>query len=244
MPGPETREGSGELSARQWFRTTHWSVVLTAQRFTPDSEAALAKLCETYWYPLYAYVRRRGSSAEDAEDLTQSFFAAFLEKDYLARADPTRGRFRTFLLTAVENFLHNQWDRATALKRGGGKKVLSWDAQSAEERYLNEPVDNTTPETLFEKRWAATLLEQAEFAATGRVQFFGQLRPYLWGDENSKPYADLGRQLNMSVSALKVAVHRLRRRYQDLLRLEIARTVADPAEVDDEIRHLIKIMSE
>ena len=232
------------------FTTTHWSVVLSAvDRASPDSEAALARLCQTYWYPLYAYVRRRGNSPEDAQDLTQSFFASLLEKKYLERADRERGRFRTFLLSSLENFLHNERDRASAQKRGGGHTLVSWDEQDAEGRYLNEPVDNTTPERIFEKRWAATLLEEVlkrlrqEFVANGKTEFFDQLKPHVWSETGATPYSELATRLNMTTVAIKVTVHRLRQRYRDLLRAEIAQTVASPEDIDDEIRHLIEVMS-
>ena len=232
------------------FATTHWSVVLSAiDHASPDSEAALVKLCQTYWYPLYAYVRRRGHSPEDAQDLTQSFFASVLEKKYLDRADRERGRFRTFLLSSLENFLNNEWDRSRAQKRGGGQQTISWDELDAEGRYLNEPVDELTPERIFEKRWAATLLEEVlrklrtEFVAGGKAEFFDLVKPHVWGDDQATPYAQLAAQLNMTVVGIKVTVHRLRQRYRDLLRAEIAHTVENASEVEDEIRYLINVMS-
>jgi RNA polymerase sigma-70 factor (ECF subfamily) len=226
-------------------------VVLAAgDRDSGSAEAALAALCQAYWYPLYAYVRRRGYSAEDAQDLTQSFFAALLQKNYLDRANRERGRFRTFLLSSLENFLANEWDRSMAQKRGGGQRAVSWDEQNAEGRYLNELVDEMTPERIFEKRWAMTLLElvlkrmREEFLVSGKAELFEAIKPHLWSGEPAASYAQLAAQLNLTVVAVKVTVHRLRHRYCDLLRAEIAHTVASPAEVDDEIRHLIKVMSE
>ena len=233
------------------FTTTHWSVVLSAvDQSSPGSGAALARLCQSYWYPLYAYVRRRGYSPEDAQDLTQSYFAGLLEKKYLDRADRQRGRFRTFLLSSLENFLNNEWDRASAQKRGGGQRNISWDEQDAEGRYLNEPVDELTPERVFEKRWATTLLElvlkkmREEFIVSGKAELFEAIKPHLWSEGPAASYSQLAVQLNMTVVAVKVTVHRLRHRYRDLLRAEIAHTVATPGEVDDEIRHLIKVMSD
>ncbi len=233
------------------FTTTHWSVVLSAvDQSSTGSQAALATLCQTYWYPLYAYVRRRGYSPEDAQDLTQSYFASLLEKKYLDRADRERGRFRTFLLSSLENFLNNAWDRASAQKRGGGQRNISWDERDAEGRYLNEPVDKMTPERIFEKRWAATLLESVlkkmreEFLVSGKAELFEAIKPHLWSEGPETSYSQLAVQLNMTVVAVKVTVHRLRHRYRDLLRAEIAHTVATPGEVDDEIRHLIKVMSD
>jgi RNA polymerase sigma factor (sigma-70 family) len=233
------------------FTTTHWSVVLSAvDQSLPGSEAALARLCQSYWYPLYAYVRRRGYSPEDAQDLTQSYFAGLVEKKYLDRADRQRGRFRTFLLSSLENFLNNEWDRASAQKRGGGQRNISWDELDAEGRYLNEPVDELTPERIFEKRWATTLLESVlkrmreEFSVSGKEELFEALKPHLWSEGPATKYSQLAVQLNMTAVAVKVTVHRLRNRYRDLLRAEIAHTVASADEVDDEIRHLIKVMSD
>jgi RNA polymerase sigma factor (sigma-70 family) len=238
-------------SSRQHrFATTHWSVVLAAgDRDSESAESALAALSQAYWYPLYAYVRRRSYSPEDAQDLTQSFFAALLQKNYLDRANHERGRFRTFLLSSLENFLANEWDRSTALKRGGGQRTVSWDEQDAEGRYLNEPADEMTPERIFEKRWAVTLLElvmkrmREEFLVGGKAELFEAIKPHLWSEGPATSYAQLAVQLNMTVVAVKGTVHRLRHRYRDLLRAEIAHTVASPGEVDDEIRHLIKVMS-
>jgi len=215
-----------------------------------DPAAALARLCQSYWYPLYAYVRRRGYSHEDADDLTQGFFAAILAKNYLERADRNRGRFRTFLLSSIENFICNEWDRASAKKRGGGQQIISWGEQDAEGRYRNEPVENFTPERIFEKRWGSTLLGMVleklreEFTIGGRVELFEAVKPHIWGEEPAVSYAELAVQLDMTVVAVKVTVHRLRHRYRDLLREEIAQTVADSSEVDDEIRHLIQVMSD
>ena len=250
VPAPDSNAGPTQ-GPGGFFPTTHWSVVLFAtQDSTSEPAAALARLCQSYWYPLYAYVRRRGYSHEDAEDLTQGFFAAILAKDYLGRADPNRGRFRTFLLSSIENFISNEWDRASAKKRGGGQEIISWEEQDAEGRYRNEPVENLTPERIFEKRWASTLLGMVlqklreEFTIGGRVELFEALKPHLWSEEPALSYAELAARLNMTVVAVKVTVHRLRHRYRDLLREEIAHTVADSTEVDDEIRHLIRIMSD
>jgi RNA polymerase sigma-70 factor (ECF subfamily) len=232
------------------FATTHWSVVLAAgQEASPQSAEALEELCRAYWYPLYVYVRRRGYGPEDAQDLTQGFFAALLTGKYLAQANRERGRFRTFLLTAFDNFLHNEHDRATALKRGGGREIVSWEEHTAEGRYAREPAGGLSPEQIYEKRWAATLLERvlarlrAEFDQAERRELFDQLKPHLWGEDEATPYAQLASRFNMSVSAIKVTVHRLRRRYRNVLREEIAQTVADAAEIDGEIQYLIRVMS-
>lgn len=228
------------------FATTHWSVVLAAgSRDTPQSAAALERLCRTYWYPLYAHVRRRGHGPEDAQDLTQEFFARLLAKHWLTMADPRRGRFRTFLLAALDHFLANEWNRARCQKRGGAHQMISWDCAGAEGRYLAEPVDEVTPETIYQKRWAATVLEEVlrhlseEYAASGKRTFFEAVKVLLWGEKAARPQAEIAPELGLSEGALKATVHRLRRRYRELLRYEIAQTVSSPAEVDAEIRELM-----
>ncbi len=230
----------GQLQLPQ-FPTTHWSAVLQAGKGdSPAASAALEELCRTYWYPLYAYVRRQGRSPEEAEDLTQSFFERLLEKDYVKLADPERGRFRSFLVSALKNFLTDEWTRSTRQKRGGGCALLSWDRQSAEQRYAREPVDQMTPEKIFEKQWAIALLEQVlgrleqEQVQAGREHLFQEVKGWLWGDKGTLAYADLAEQLGLTESALKSAVHRLRLRYRELLRAEIGRTVATPLEVQEE----------
>ncbi len=232
------------------FTTTHWSLVLAAgHNSLPGSQSALEKLCHTYWYPLYAYVRRRGHSPEDAQDLTQDFFARLLRKEYLRHANRQRGRFRTFLLTSLQRFLINEWEKGRSQRRGGGQPVFSLDKDATEGRYQAEPSEESTPEKVFEKRWAVTLLEQVllrlreEFTASGKAEQFEQLKVLLWGEKSSPPYAVVAAQLGLSEGALKVAVHRLRQRYRELLRLEVANTVASPGEVDEELRHLIAIIS-
>ncbi len=241
----------GETSAGDgWFKTTHWSVVLNAAR-TDNARAnpALAKLCQTYWYPLYTYIRRSGHPTEEAKDLTQEFFARLLEKNYLQGIEVDKGKFRSFLLTALKRFLANEWDRANRLKRGGGHQIISLDAEDTENRYRLEPVDPMTPEKLFERRWANTLLGQVmaalegEFAAAGKGQFFKELKPFLSGDDEHASYAEISRRVEVSEGALRVNVHRLRQRYRELLRLEIANTVERPEEIDDEIRYLFSALS-
>ena len=250
MPVPDSEPGRSS-DRQEWFATTHWSVGLAAGK--PDSPLAteaLEKLCRTYWYPLYAYVRRRGHSPADAQDLTQGFFAALLEGNYLSRADREQGRFRTFLLTAINNFLHNEHDRATALKRGGGREIVSWEEKVAEGRYALEPAAGLSPEQIYERRWAATLLEQVlarlrqESSPAGKEELFDQLKPHLWREDDATPYAQLATSFSMTVAALKVTVHRLRQRYRDLLRDEIAQTVAEQTEIEGEIQYLIRVMSE
>lgn len=247
-----TGGGSNPESPRpqEYFATTHWTMVLRATASdTTNARNALEQLCQIYWYPLYAHVRRRGHSVEDAQDLTQEFFARLLERQWLARADESKGRFRTFLLTALERFLANEWDKARALKRGGGRQFVPVQLDTAETRYGVEPADQRTPEQAFEYRWAVTLLEEvlkgleAEFRREGEAELFAALRPCLVGDRASQPYADLAAKLGMSESAVKVAVHRLRQRYRARLRAEVANTVLAPAEVDEEMRHLFNVLA-
>jgi len=227
-----------------WFATTHWSVVLAAgQNDSPGAQAALEKLCRTYWPPLYAYVRRRQFSPEDAQDLTQEFFVRLLDKHFLAAADRRKGRFRTFLLTAVKRFLANEYDRARAQKRGGGRKTVSLEGLGPEARYRREPADTLTPERVFERQWALTLLEQvlarlqAEMAAEGKAALFDAMKGHLTGSQ-AVSYATTAASLGMTEGAVKVAAHRLRQRYRELLREEIAQTVASPDEIEEEVRYL------
>lgn len=236
--------------AARMFVTTHWSVVLTAGRSdTTRARDALAKLCQTYWYPLYAYVRRRGHSPEDAQDLTQEFFARLLEKNWVTNADQTRGRFRSFLLSAMNHFLADEWDKARAQKRGGGVPLVPLQLDTAETRYGREPADNTTPEHSFERRWALTLLDgvlnrlRAEYERESKAELFATLHPCLVGERTAQPYAELAAKMDASEGAVKSAVHRLRQRYRQLLREEIANTVAGPEEVDEELRHLFSLLA-
>jgi len=233
------------------FATTRWSVVLAAgDGETAGSREALARLCEIYWYPLYAFARRWGHTADEAQDLTQEFFARLLEKHYLGDVKPERGRFRSFLLASLKHFLLNERDRVLARKRGGGQVPIPLEFETAEGRYRLEPRDPSTPETIFERRWALTLLDRVlsrlrcEYEESGRGPLFKALQGLLTGQVETPRYADLGALLGMTEGAVKVAAHRLRRRFGELLRQEIADTVADPAEVDDEIRYLFKVLSE
>jgi RNA polymerase sigma factor (sigma-70 family) len=243
MSSNDLADDSASPAARG-FASTRWSLVVAARGEAPEARAALAVLCQAYWHPLYAYARRRLANADDAQDLTQEFFARLLEKDYLQAADPRRGKFRSFLLAAFKHFLANERERATAQKRGGGRRPLPLDFEDGERRYRHEPADATTPETLYARRWALTLLEQAlarlrqEFAAAGKEALFEALKGTLTGDGTAEPYARIGRDLGLSEPAVKTAVHRLRRRYQELLRAEVAQTVASPEEVEDELRDL------
>jgi len=248
MPGTD-RESEG--ADPRFFATTHWSVVLAAgDQSSPETEAALSRLCQSYWFPIYAFVRKKGYSPEPAQDLVQEFFAGFLEKNYVAKAARERGRFRCFLMTSVENFLNNQNDWARAEKRGGGRLLFSLDQQDAEARYRHEPRTETDPARTFEQRWAATLLNtvltrlQNEFRTTGRSDLFDALQAHLWGDSESIGYAQLAERFGLTLANVKVTAHRLRQRYRELLREEIAHTVGSPDEIDDEIQHLMKVVSE
>jgi RNA polymerase sigma factor (sigma-70 family) len=238
-----------EPPRRPAFVTTHWSVVAAAGRSdTPRAQEALEKLCQSYWFPLYAYVRRRGHSIEDAQDLTQGFFAHLLAHNAVATADPEKGRFRSFLLGSLNHFLSDEWDKARAEKRGAGKTV-SLDTESAETWLRQQPSENLTPEKAFELRWAITLLEQvyrqleAEHRQQGKAELFDALRTTLAGPGNSAPYAALAARLGMNEGAVKVAVHRLRQRYRALLRETIAETVATAEEVDEELRYLLRTVA-
>ena len=226
------------------FATTRWTLVAAAAGAdSPAARQALADLCRSYWYPLYAYIRRRGHDHHRAQDLTQAFFARLLEKNDLTAADRSRGRFRSFLLTACQHFLANQHDHDTARKRGGGRVHLSIDFEDAEGRYTAEPAHDETPERLFDRRWALELLDQAlaelrnEYDDSGRGKLFDAIKGSLAGGAEVA-YADLARQLEMTEGAVKVAVHRLRQRYRDRLRAAIAETVEKPEDIDDEVRDL------
>ena len=225
------------------FPTTRWTLVVAAgDPRRKEARSALVALCENYWYPLYAYLRRRGSPADQAQDLTQEFFTRVLEGRYLDRADPAKGRFRSYLLTALKFFVADEEDRERAHKRGGGM-VVPLEFSSGEERYQREPSHDETPERIFERRWALSVLDRVverlrgEFVQHGRPEHFERLKVFLLG-RSEAPYAALACEMNTSEGALKVAIHRLRKRYRELFRQEIADTVADPAEVESELRYL------
>jgi RNA polymerase sigma factor (sigma-70 family) len=255
-PPAASSSGSGsaelaEVSApRAQFATTRWTMVLSAgRRSSPQSRAALAALCETYWYPLFVYARRRGLDANDAADLIQDFFANLLEKETIGAADPLRGRFRSFLLAALTNFLANLRRRRRARKRGGGKALVSIDQADAETRYRLEPADVETPERLFERRWALTVLERAmdqlrdDYARSGKTELFERLSACIGVSGAGVSYDEVAAALAMTEGAVKTAVHRLRRRLREVLRDEIAHTVDRPEDVDDELRELIAALT-
>lgn len=254
MPGA-TRDSPPPDSAaprpRAQFATTHWSVVLRAGRAdAPEAGEALARLCQTYWYPLYVQVRRRGHNAHDAQDLTQGFFARLLEGDLIARADPARGRFRSLVLMALKNFLSDEREKTLAQKRGGGRALVSIDADAAEQRFHAEPVDDAAPpDRAFDRQWAVVLLGEVlgrleeEYRAAGKARPFAVLKQALTGPRESQPYAQLAAELGVSEGAVKVAVHRLRKRYRELLEAEIGHTVATPADAADELDYLFRALA-
>ena len=230
------------------FPTTRWTMVVAAgDPHRNEARSALVALCENYWYPLYAYLRRRGNAADQAQDLTQDFFIRLLEGRYLDRADPEKGRFRSFLLTSLKFFVADEEDRHRAHKRGGGA-VLPLEFSSGEDRYQREPAHYETPERIFERRWALTVLDRVverlriEFVQHGRPENFERLKVFLLGQSDA-PYAALAHEMKTSEGALKVAIHRLRKRYRELFRQEIADTVADPAEVESELRFLAAVLT-
>jgi RNA polymerase sigma-70 factor (ECF subfamily) len=245
MARAESRQSGPGRNPSGRFVTTQWSVVAAAgRRSSPESRAALAALCASYWYPLYALVRSQGYAADDAQDVTQDFFARLLARNDFAAANRTKGRFRSYLVGALKHFLANARDQARARKRGGGRAPLPLDFATAESRFNREPAHTFTAEKAFARRWALTMLEQVlmqlhgEFSDAGKADLFDRLKVVLSGPKGSTSYAGLAADLEMTEGAVKVAVHRVRRRYRELLRDQIARTVADPEMIDDEIREL------
>lgn len=243
MSVPRTAPGQRVNPAH--FATTRWSLVCAAGKADSSARHALAALCESYWYPLYAFLRRRGCGRDEAEDVTQAFFTNLLERGWVRTADRDRGRFRTFLLTALNRFLSKERDKAAAAKRGGGRARLSLDFEAGESRYRLEPADEQTPDRLFERRWAMTVLDQAlarleaEHASEpAKAAKFAALKPLLTAAEGASPYASVADELDMTEAAVKVAVHRLRKRYKEVLREEVAQTVCDPAAVEQELADL------
>lgn len=244
MPSSEENPRSDATGGAR-FLTTHWSAVVRAgQGEAREAAAALAELCQDYWCPLYAFVRRQGRTRAEAEDLTQGFFAQLLARNFVADADQGRGRFRNYLLTLFKRFLANEWNRQHAQKRGGFQPVVSIDADLAESRLDTEPARTDSPEALFERQWAMTLLERVtgrlrrEYVESGRETLFEHLEGCLVRGESTRSYAEIAARLKLTEGAIKMAVQRLRARYRELLREEIGHTVASPDEVDEEIRHL------
>ncbi len=243
-------EGEPQQSKGKAFPDTPWTVLLQARHDNTLGSNALAEICQIYWYPVYAYVRRRGRTAHESEDLTQSFFAAFLARGDFATADRAKGRLRSFLATAVSHFLSQERRRENAAKRGGGRAVLSIDAEQAEERYKLEPVDRLSPEKLFERRWALTLLDhvldelKSEYARQDKAAVFEALSGFLTGSSASETYGDAGRLVGLSEGASKMAVHRLRKRFRNLLHRHITATVESPEDVEEEIAWMLAAFRE
>jgi DNA-directed RNA polymerase specialized sigma24 family protein len=249
MVGREQADAPGAV-AQAFFATTHWSMVLAAGRGdTTQSAAALEKLCSTYWYPLYAYVRQQGYDLADAQDLTQGFFAHILSHGFLQRANPARGKFRSFMLASLKYFLADEWAKLRAQKRGGGQIPVFLDAQTAEARYQLEPVDAMDAERLFERRWATALLDRVlerleqESLKAAKKPGFDQLRAFLLGEKAPVTYAEIAAASQMTEGAVKMAAHRLRQRYRELFYEEVAHTVEQPSEIPDEVRHLFAALS-
>lgn len=240
---------SSVAGARGRFATTQWSLVLAAgERGSAGAEEALARLCSLYWYPVFAFVRRQGHPSDEAQDLTQGFFARLIEKGDLAGADRSRGRFRSFLLTACQHFLSNERDRTRALKRGGGLLPMSIDVVAAEGRYARALAHSETPERLYDRQWCLTLLAgilddlREDYEASGKARVFDRLKNFLTADEGAGTQVEAARDLGMTAAAVKVAVHRLRRRYREALRRRVADTVESAEDVEDEIRYLLKTL--
>jgi RNA polymerase sigma factor (sigma-70 family) len=240
---------SNSKASHAVFAATRWTQVFLAREGTStEARNALGELCQTYWYPLYAFVRRSGYTREDAQDLAQEFFARLLSRDWLAQVDQSKGRFRSFLLAALKHFLANELDKARAIKRGGAVRFISLDAATVETRYQLEPAHLESPDKIFERRWAIQLLDKAlaalqqEYVEEGKGAVFDRLKDFLAGSRESIPYAELAPQLGVTIGALKVMVHRFRGRYRDLLRGEVSRTVAEVSQVDGEMRHLLEVL--
>lgn len=247
---PPPADSFGSARKRQ-FATTRWSVVLRAGAgHDTNAGDALARLCESYWFPLYAHVRRRGYSAHDAQDLTQAFFARLLQQGLLSRADPARGRFRSFVLTTLNHFLADEWEKTQARKRGGGQTFVSIDVDAAERQFRAEPADEFAPDKAFDRQWAVVLLGRVlaqleeEYRVAGKASAFVVLKPALIGARDAQPYAQMAAELRSSEGAVKVAVHRLRRRYRELLEAEIAQTVTSPEEAAAELRDLFRALAD
>jgi len=250
MTPPMDDTSTPAVAQREWFTTTHWTMVLSARdQDSPQAAAALEKLCRTYWYPLYACGRRQGHDEASAKDLTQEFFTRRIHKNRLDHVRREKGRFRSFLLASLKNFLSDEWDKARAQKRGGGQTLLSLDDDTAEDRYRLEPADSLTPDKLFDQRWALTLLDQAkarlkeEYAQAGKANLYERLRVFEAADPGGPTYAEIAVELGLTESAVKSAGHRLRQRYGELVREEVAHTVGNTAAIDEELRHLIAVLS-
>jgi RNA polymerase sigma factor (sigma-70 family) len=250
MNSPDPNPG-GETGAGARFAATSWTNILVAQQGgSPEAEAALEKLCRTYWYPLYAYLRRKGHDPHKAQDLTQEFLYRLIKENYLGAADRRRGKFRSFLLAALNHFVSNQRDYERAAKRGGRMTFISLDDTSTESRFLLEPASPLSPEKIYERNWFLALFDaaldrlQEEQSSGGRAEVFAQLKPFVLEDAEAGDYRAAANHLNMTSNAVAVTVHRLRERYKKLVREEVIRTVADPAEIEDELRRFFTVLEE
>ena len=250
MASNAPRSKSHWQSGEATFKTTHWSVVLDARDGKgANASSAMETLCRAYWFPLYAFVRRQGYSPVDAEDLTQGFFTRLLEKDYLATVGREKGRFRSFLLATIKHFMADERDKALALKRGGGQSFVPLDFHQAEDRYRQELSDDFTPEKLYERRWVLTLMSvvferlEKNYDDAGKHELYQVIQEFLGGDPDSANYAAAAHRLDMSEGAVRVAVHRMRRRYGELFREEVAKTISNESEIEDEIRHIQNVLS-
>lgn len=248
---PANIPGPGPVPHPAGFAVTDWSAIYLANGpDTPEMRQALARLCETYWYPLYAFVRRHGHPPEEAQDLTQEFFASLLEHHWLVRADKSKGRFRSFLLMVLKRFLANEWDKARAEKRGGQVRFESFSYVTAETTYASAvAAPSATPDLQFEREWAVALLELAlrqleqEYAEAGKADLFARARACLLPVHDAQPYAAICTELGMTEAAFKMSVSRMRARFRERLRAEVARTVADPADINGELRHLLRVLA-
>jgi RNA polymerase sigma-70 factor (ECF subfamily) len=251
MSAPYSRQERLESGSPQ-FTTTHWSVVLAASdEKSPAAQVALEQLCRTYWYPLYAHARRRGHDHHSAEDSTQEFFARLLDHEWLKAVGPEKGRFRTFLLKALDHFMANEWRRTRALRRGGGQQIVSLEeTRAGEERFAREPAGESAPERAFDRLWATTVLERAltqlqeEFSGRAKVAHFEDWKQFLSREATTQDCEASGQRLGMSAGAVTVAVHRFRERYGDLLRETVSQTVAQAADVDEELHYLFALLNE
>jgi RNA polymerase sigma-70 factor (ECF subfamily) len=250
MPKPDSGSVSRDATAEGAFVTTHWSVVLaTAGDSSEAAQAALERLCQTYWYPLYVYLLRRGYAATDAEDLVQEFFYRLIQREGFSVATPERGRFRSFLLASLNHFAANQWKQAHRLKRGGGAIFVPLEKETAESRYASEPAHEMTPERVFDRRWALTVIEQGlkqlreEYCSRGKAGIFEGLKMYITGEEGTPAYSQVAARLGKSEEAIKMAVSRLRQRYREIIRAEVARTVENPADVENELSALLSALT-
>lgn len=246
----QTSDSDPSPSPRDVFTTTRWSIIQAAKQSQSDeAREAMEMLCRTYWLPLYAFARRQGNSPQDAEDLTQGFFSKVIEKEYLVSVDRSKGRFRSFLLASLRHYMLDEHKRATRVKRGGGREILSLDTEYAEERLAFDESEQESPEAVFDRQWALTVTQTAletlenDYQRSGKAAVFDALRPLLRGDADALSYEGAARSLGLTENAFRVSLSRLRQRYRTGLREVIAQTVAHPKDIDDEMRHLFRVLT-